>query len=273
MSFESPGAAAPDETQCQYGASKLTCRGPERPLDAPYYAFLGDGETYGRFVNRPFPALVERTTGVICVNLGCVNAGLDAVLGDGDFVTIATGARIAVVQAMGAQNLSNRFYRVHPRRNDRFLEPTEVLTGLYPEIDFTEFHFNRHLLKALRRTSPRRFEAVSAELKTVWIERMRGLLVRFARKPLLLWLRYEGAGHEGGGIAGNPALVDGEMVAQLRDVLAGVIRVPVCAAGAAGELDGMVFGAMQEPAAAHLIGPEAHGRIARALVRALPVSE
>jgi hypothetical protein len=34
---------------------------------------------------------------------------------------MASVADVAVQQLMGADNISNRFYTAHPRRNDRFL--------------------------------------------------------------------------------------------------------------------------------------------------------
>ena len=123
MSIEIPGASALDIEPCRYGASKLVCRGPLRRPEKPYFAFLGDGETFGKFVRRPFAGLVELATGQPCVNLGGANTGLDAYLADPDILEIAANSETAVVQAMGPQNLTNRFYRVHPRRNDRFIAP------------------------------------------------------------------------------------------------------------------------------------------------------
>ncbi len=36
---------------------------------------------------------------------------------------------------MGAQNLSNRFYAVHPRRNDRFLRASTLMKTIFREVD------------------------------------------------------------------------------------------------------------------------------------------
>ena len=59
MSFAFPGETSLDYLPCRYGRSKLLFRGPRRDLTAPYAAVLGGGETYGKYVARPFPALVE----------------------------------------------------------------------------------------------------------------------------------------------------------------------------------------------------------------------
>ncbi len=57
---------------------------------------------------------------------------------------------MTVIQVMGAHNMSNRFYAVHPRRNDRFLRASlGCCKTIYPEVDFTEFNFTRHMLTAL----------------------------------------------------------------------------------------------------------------------------
>ena len=61
---------------------------------------------------------------------------------------------------IGPVTAPNRFYAVHPRRNDRFLRPSAKIEALFPEIDFTEFSFNRHMLSALESVSADRFGQV-----------------------------------------------------------------------------------------------------------------
>ncbi|MFV0513287.1 MAG: DUF6473 family protein [Jhaorihella sp.] len=267
MSYESPGAGTSVALSCRYGASRLPVRGPRRPLDRPYWAFLGGSETFGKYVAHPFPDLVETGSGRICVNLGCVNAGLDAFANDPDTLRIAQAAGRAVIQLPGAQNLSNRFYRVHPRRNDRFLTASPMLTAIYREVDFTEFHFVRHMLGALHDRSPDRFALVRSELEQAWQARMRLLLRAIGGRAVLLWLRY---GDEGGGDLGSrPMFVTSPMVEALRPDVADIVEVAVRPAGESGELGDMAFGAMQAPAAAHLIGPATHRDVAGQLLRVL----
>jgi len=83
------------------------------------------------------------------VNLGVLNAGLDVLSSDPAIVAALGQAEAAVLQITSAHNMTNRFYKVHPRRNDRFLKASSVLRTIYPEVDFTEFHFTRHLLSHL----------------------------------------------------------------------------------------------------------------------------
>ncbi|MCO4844197.1 MAG: hypothetical protein KC439_15065, partial [Yoonia sp.] len=58
-----------------------------------------------------------------CVNFGCVNGGVDAFVNDPTIMSACHDAQITVVQVMGANFLSNRFYylELHSKR-----EPTGV---------------------------------------------------------------------------------------------------------------------------------------------------
>ncbi|MEZ5723123.1 MAG: DUF6473 family protein [Paracoccaceae bacterium] len=71
--------------------------------------------------------------------------------------------------------MSNRFYAVHPRRNDRFLRASNLLKTIYREVDFTEFNFTRHLLTRLKELSEDKFMMVEQELKA-WVARMKTLV-------------------------------------------------------------------------------------------------
>lgn len=265
MSFESRDTAAPEEISCSYGASRLQCRGPLRRPAPGYVAFLGGDETFGRFVPEPFVALVESGLGRDCVNLGCVNGGLDAYLHDEDLLAMAGAADLVVIQPLAAQNLGNRFYRVHPRRNDRFLMAEPGLAALFPEVDFTEFHFINHLLAGLNRVSPERFAQVRAELQRTWVARMRSLVKAINVPALLLWLRYEQAS---GADGTEPP---GELVPLTRGMLdaagsARVLDIPVMSSAAAGELAGMTCPPFRLAVAERLIGPAMHRAIAARLL-------
>ncbi len=271
MSYERLGVDTPGDQTCQYGASKLHFRGPKRPLDVPYVACIGGTETFGRFVPDPFPAVLERRLGEVCVNLGCINSGLDTLIQDPELLRMAHRADISVLQLPGAHNLSNRLYRVHPRRNDRFLQASEALARLYPEVDFTEFHFNKHLLNHLLALGIERFARVKRELQQAWLARMRLLVSQVDGDIALLWLRYDGQEGEidEDGMGADPWLVTPEMVNTLREEVSTIVEVPVQPAGASDELEDMIFGTMQEPAAEHMIGPATHQIVADKVYRAL----
>ena len=231
MAFVYSGAGSLDYSPCRYGMSKLIFRGPKQALDWPYTVVLGGTETYGKFVAQPYPSVLAQKTGRLVVNLGYVNAGPDAYLNDPGTLAIAAGSEVAIVQLIGAANVSNRFYTVHPRRNDRFVMATPWLRALFPEVDFTEFHFTGHLVQTLHHVSPKRFALVAAELRAVWLDRMRRLLGRLSGKVVLLWMadqppppRRTRAGAIGAAASGR--CQDDRRIAQRRRRLCGICDQP-----------------------------------------------
>lgn len=271
MAFEYPGDGSLDYFPCRYGTSRLVFRGPRRDLSRPYIAVLGGTETYGKFVEKPFPALIEAETGLRMVNLGLANAGVDVFLKDPDVLEIISNARATIVQITGAQNLSNRYYTVHPRRNDRFVGASHQLKAIFREVDFTDFHFTRHLLWHLRAVSADRFEVVAEELRATWVRQMR-LLLRAARgQTLLVWLGAEAPPEPGrrADLSKEPLIIDSEMIAAVRPLASGYVEFTPSAGAKSFGTAGMVLGPMDAPIAAGLPGPAAHAELARAIIAAL----
>jgi len=265
------GRAPLDYCPCHYFGSKLIFRGPPRHLDGDYVAFLGGTETYGKFIREPFPAMVEKRLGLACVNLGWPNAGLDVLLNDPAMSKARAAAAAVVLQMPGAQNMSNRFYTVHRRRNDRFLKATAALRRLFPDVDFTEFHFTRHMLRRLQGVSPDRFDLVREELRTVWVERMDKLLAGDGPPVVALWFaaRRPSLGCDGADLAQDPAFVTRRMLEAVRTKAAQVVEVTASATALKTGTSGMVFSSVEAPAANELLGPAAHAEAAVALVPAL----
>lgn len=271
MAYAFPGARALDYAPCHYGASRLMFRGPARALDTAYVACLGGSETYGKFVARPFAARLEEALDLQVLNLGCMNAGPEVYAQDREIAAVAGAARACVVQITGAQNLSNRYYAVHPRRNDRLVAATALLRSIYREVDFTEFNFTRHLLLALSRRSADRFEVIAEELRAAWVGRMTDILGRMPCPTVLLWLGAAPPPSPGrrADLTLEPMLVDAEMVAAVRPLATSYVEViPSVAARRLG-VEGMAFDAMEAPAAALLPGPAVHGEVAERLVPVL----
>jgi hypothetical protein len=257
MAYAYPGDGALDYFPCRYGTSRIVFRGPRRELSVPYVAVLGGTETYGKFVPRPYPDLLEEAVDAPVVNLGCMNAGPDVYLGDPAVIGVAAQARMVVIQLAGVHNLTNRYYAVHPRRNDRFLGASPLLRALFREVDFTEFHFTRHMVQVLHATSPDRFARLAEELRAQWVDRMRALLAQMPDRRVLLWL------HPPASQPPDPLALTPAMVAALTPLASAVVQI---APGlAAGDLSGMAFAPLEAPAAAALPGPEAHRRVATAL--------
>lgn len=259
---------------CRYGTSRVFFRGPRRPLDSPYIAFVGGTDTYGKYIPKPFPQIVEERLGISCPNFGVINASIDAFLHEKTVHAISTDSVRNVVQIMGAQNLSNRFYTVHPRRNDRFIEASTVVRAIYPEVDFTDFTFTRHMLGALHAASPERFEIVRTELQEAWKARMRTYLRDIGPRTILLWF----APHLPSDAAfddrkdpflADPLFVTRKMVDELRPLVQSVVLVQPSARAMQEGTRGMVFPEPQLPAAKALLGVRAHEEAADALVDAI----
>ena len=275
MAFEYPGDGSLDYYPCRYGTSRLLFRGPRRDLTRPYIAVLGGTETYGKFIAEPYPTLAEAKTGWRMVNLGLVNGGPDAFLKDPETLHIVANAKATVVQIMGAQNLSNRYFTVHPRRNDRFVSASPLLRSMYRDVDFTEFHFTRHLLGHLQARSPDRFEVVAEELRATWVQQMRALLRACHGRTLLLWLAEKSPPDPDrrANLHREPLIVDAEMIAAVRPLATGYLEFHPSEAALSAGVKGMVLGPMEAPLAPALPGPRIHEEVADALVQALRAIE
>ncbi len=250
-------------TPCTYGISKLSFRGPRRPTDGRYVAFLGGSETFGKYISKPFPELIETAIGEVCVNLGCQSAGPDVFLHDTAIQSLCHDAAMTVIQLPGATNLSNAFYKVHPRRNDRFIAPTEKLIALYPEIDFTEISFTGHLIARLRAVDEDRFKLVRQQIETTWVRRMKTLVGQVNGPVVLLWLASRTPQQESEGVdpSGQPAFVTRDMVEALRAYVVDIVEV----VAERGETDGMSFAPLDTLAAQDMLGLAAHQAAASAL--------
>lgn len=261
------GAGALDYFPCRYGRSRAVFRGPLRDISGDYVVMLGGSPTFGKYVAAPYPALVEQATGMPVVNLGGLNAGPDLYLADSAALQVAAGARVAVVQVTGAEALSNPFYSVHSRRNDRFLAATPRLRALFPEVDFADIHFTRHLLLVLHRADGRRFATITAGLKANWLSRMRALLAGLPARRVLLWLADQGPREVADDLdpASGPLFVDAAMLAALRPEVSAVVQAVPSAAARAEGLHRMRFPETEVETARCLPGSAVHDEVAALL--------
>jgi len=271
MAFERLGLRPLDYRPVRYPGVRLSFRGPARDLQRGYVACMGGTETYGTFVERPWPALLEAAGGPACLNLGVPNAGPDLWLAPGGPLPLAQGARAVVLQIPCGMNLSNPFYAVHPRRNDRFLRAAPPLERLYPEVDFTEFHFTRHMMRHLHARSSERFSRMRAAVQAAWVQRMVALLGRITSPVILLWLSNHapGSGSEGSDIDADPAFVSRAMLDAIAPHAQAMVVAVISGTARAQGTRGMRFDLMQEGVAAALPGPLAHREVAEALRPAL----
>lgn len=271
MAYALQSEGALDYFPCRYGASNILFRGPRRSLERPYVVFLGGNETYGKFIPDPFPDLVEEEIGYGAVNLGCANAGVDVYLNEPGLLEIASRAEAVVVQIVGAGNLSNRYYTVHPRRNDRFLGATPLLKTLYRDVDFTEFAFTRHLLFSLQAQSADRFEVLAEELRNTWLSKMKTLMSMLPERTLLLWVSDQPPPQttRRASLDHDPLLVNSAMMATIRPMARTYVESVLRAETRGQGLGGMAFAPEEAQAAARQPGPEAHRDLSHLVAQAL----
>lgn len=268
MSLQNNGRLALDYQPCRYGKTRVDFRGPRKSMRKPYLAFLGGSETYGKFIPNPFSNLVEEATGLPCVNFGVMNAGIDVFLNEPEVLSFAAHAEVTIVQVMGAQNMSNRFYRVHPRRNDRFVTASALMKSVFHDIDFSEFNFTRHMLNDVSSQAKSRFSFVREELRSAWTSRMRALLDRIAGRKILLWF----ADHPPplklphSRLGRDPLFVDMQMIDGLRHLVDGVALVRLSRGAKAAGTNGMVLRDLDRPVAEKMLSPLAHEEAAQMIV-------
>ncbi|WP_422048958.1 DUF6473 family protein [Shimia sp.] len=273
MSYEKMKGGELNYEPCRYGESRLAFRGPKKDLDAPYVAFLGGTETYGKFVAHPFVEMLDDRLPLDCVNLGYVNAGIDAFLAEPTVLEMAQRAEVTVVQVMGAQNMSNRYYKVHPRRNDRFIGASNMMQMVFNEIDFSEFHFTRHMLGTLCARTPDRYCMVRDELRMAWSARMKLLLNTIGGKVVLLWVADHAPDTALGtsGLGPDPLFVDRLMIEELRPLVEDIVEVVLSEEAMAQGVTGMAFGDMERGAAQRMLSVKGHEETAEALAESLQV--
>lgn len=271
MAYAFPGAGALDYSPCSYAGSRILFRGPKADLRVPFVAFLGGTETYGKFIPTPYPDLLEEMLDIQVANLGCVNAGPEVFVREHALLQAVSGAAACVVQITGAQNVTNRYYSVHPRRNDRFTGPTPLLRSLFRQVDFTEFSFTRHLVQVLHAHSQDRFEVLAEELRSAWVARMKDLLTQLKCPTVLLWLADTPPPNPGqrADLMAEPMLVDSEMLAAVKPFATTYVEVMPSPAVRAKGAEGMAFGPLEAPAAVRLPGPAVHYELAKRLAPVL----
>jgi len=118
----------------------------------------------------------------------------------------------------------------------------------------------------LHKIDAKRFQTIAEELQRLWQARTMLLLNALGPKVILAWIRME---DQASPLGPEPGLITRKMLDALAPHVLEIVEIPVRPAGGAGDLAGMSFGALEEPAVEHAVGPEAHMRIAWDLDTAL----
>lgn len=255
----------------RHGRSKTLFRGPRPDFSRDYCAVLGGNETFGKYLPHPYVSLLKDQLGLPCANFSALNAGIDMYLNDPTVLLSCAEARVTVVAVTGAANLSNRFYSVHPRRNDRFVKPSKMLMTLFREVDFSEIHFTRHLLTTLLDADQTKFGIVVDELQTAWQSRMKTLLERIEGRTILFWLAHQPPSDETGlpeTLGTDPLFIRQSMIDALVPVATRVVEC-IVPRPALDPGSGRIVPVGEEAVAAEMPGAAFHEKAVAALAPAL----
>ncbi len=100
--------------------SPLYFRGPAPPHGRrPQIAILGAAQSFGRFVEKPYPNLLSDELGVDVLNLSYAGAGPDFYLRRPELIHYANQADACIVQVMSARSVDTFLYRVVREANVR----------------------------------------------------------------------------------------------------------------------------------------------------------
>lgn len=145
--------------------SGVTLRGPVPDFDAPFVALWGSSEIFGKYVEYDVSQHLMQALGMQVVNFGIMNAGVDVFAWRHLFGYWSRRAHKNIVQTLPARHRSNRFYKVHPLRNDRLIQVSGDLKRLFPEVNFLEMYFVGHLWDALYKTCADRARVASETIE------------------------------------------------------------------------------------------------------------
>ena len=271
MSFENRPQTPLDYQSVSYPGSMAEFRGPASDLTQKQVVCIGGTETFGRFVQTPFSALLSAALERPVANLGAMNAGLELILNDAAIHEALTAADQVVLQVTGAHLMTNRFYRVHPRRNDRFLRASSALSTVYRNTDFTEFHFVRHMLSVLSVDSAERFAIVMRELQEAWVARMKAVISRVDVPVHLLWMAQSSPAARRADLDNgtDPLFITEAMLKEVMDVASTLTICTATEEEMAMPTEGMVFSPREIAAAKVLPGPAQHDRAADMLAEVI----
>src|SRR5687767_7648017 len=83
------------DLQSLAGIPDKAFRGPAVDLSRPYVACIGAAQTFGRFCERPFPALLADRLGIQFLNLG-VGGASPRLFDVPEFLELANGAALVI---------------------------------------------------------------------------------------------------------------------------------------------------------------------------------
>jgi hypothetical protein len=194
------GYAARDHEVVDYRMSELpgsglSFRGPLRvdTLARPGVVCLGAAQTFGCFVDEPFPELLAQDVGTSVLNLGYGGAGPRFFLRHPELLAVAARARVVVVQVMSARSEDNSVFEsggleyLRRRQDGRRVSAQHGYRELLAGPGSPTSLVGRGQRRLLAPTRRRRTAHVVAETRAAWVESYSTLLAALPVPTVLLW--------------------------------------------------------------------------------------
>lgn len=197
-------------------------RGPiPTNLSGAFIAFIGGAHTFGRFVENPYPALLQEHLGNPVLNLGHGGGKPEFYLQSKGFVDLINKADCAVIQIMSARGSPNRFLRPTSHTHNMMIVNEGIPSSKNPI--FVDAAY-RTLLKQI---DPDRIRGAINETRAHWLAEMKALLDRIVIPKLLFWFSVrtpayvEGFSSLDALLGDYPHLVTEDMISGLRPMAQG----------------------------------------------------
>lgn len=169
------------------GINNTSFRGPAFDPSKPYVACIGAAQTFGRFVPRPFPALLAERFGSQFVNLGVGAAGplwFDAP----QYIDLLNQAKFVIVQVLSGRSESNSLF-------DN--SSTGGLMGVR-KADKRFMRFEEFLTELMETESRDRVKEIILETRASYVHNMMNLLQHIYRPKIFFWFSRRAPNYEEG---------------------------------------------------------------------------
>lgn len=178
-----------DARICDYRYTKVpgaevVARGPLPAglAEGRFISYLGGAQTLGRFVQRPYPSLIEAETGWSALNLGFGGGKPEFYLNAQGALDVVNAGACAVVQVMSARGSPNSIIRA-VRNENNFVRYHGRNGGEATDELFVDHAYRR----LLREESPETITKCLQETREAWVRDMSQLLNAIRVPKLLLW--------------------------------------------------------------------------------------
>lgn len=174
MSYQSVDKKVIDYRIYHLGNEKNPFRGPEIKLtNSSYIAFLGAAQTFGRFVEKPFPRIVADNLNIPCINLGIAGGGPEFFIRQKDIIEIVNQSKLTVVQVMSGRSVTSPWIQIDPIVNANLRPNPSLFSDLPPAYDNGAFRpafetFN-YIFEQL---DTKQMKEMVKEHRQCWVDRM-----------------------------------------------------------------------------------------------------